>query len=481
MKSNYSKLLTIHAVIAALGTALLTIFFVIYVMSRYTNAGETQKEHMRILASNASSRAQTLFGSLVVTMRLLDTWIADNQDRDPRFDPEFSRLVDTYRDFTGRKIDIRAVDENGGLFYFPSPSPKPLADVSDREYYQSAKNLGEGTLHFAEPVTSRVTGKWGIPISFRLRPNRHGLLAIFAVVEFGVLDETFAGLLENPEQSVDVVRDDRLVLSRTPYKEEIVGHPLEINPDMAGFEVIVVDSSAFGEGAERHRAVYTQRLESLPVYVLVADSHARMRKEGLRDLLPGAIGLFAMIVTFIVLNAQLFRYMRKNQRFQIELERSVRTDFLTGLKNRQYFFERAEEEIGRARRAGTRIVMLVLDIDDFKRLNDTYGHPAGDAALREIAAIIGQSVRAVDHAGRIGGEEFAVLLPETDLETGTDVAERIRVSVRRVLRNEWQGSVSVGAAEWAGPDETIDALFARADKALYEAKADGKDRVVQAN
>jgi diguanylate cyclase (GGDEF)-like protein len=480
MKSNYSKLLTIHAVIAALGTVLLTVFFVIYVISGYSHAEDTQKEHMRILASNAASRAQTLFGSLVVTMRLLDTWIADNPEKDPRFDPTFTHLVDAYRDFAGKKIDIRAVDESGGLYYFPSASTKPLANASDREYYQTAKNLGGETLHFAEPVLSRITGKWGIPISYQLRPNRHGLLAIFAVVEFGVLDETFSDLLENPDQSVDIVRDDRLVLSRTPYNEALVGKPLEFNPGTANYEVIVVDTAAFGEGKDRFRAVYSKRLERLPVYMLVADSHARMRQEGLRSLLPGAIGLFAMIAAFVALNLQLFRYLRKNKRFQAELERSVRTDFLTGLKNRQYFFERAEGEIGRARRAGTRIVMLVLDIDDFKRLNDTYGHPAGDVALREIAANIAQSVRSVDHAGRIGGEEFAVLLPETDMETGVEVAERIRKSMGAVAHGAWQAGISVGAAEWAGPEETIDELFARADAALYEAKAAGKNRVMRA-
>lgn len=480
MKSNYRRLRVIHVIIAALGTLLLTGFFIVFLITGYTHSMETQQDHLRLLASNAASRTQTILGDIVVTMRLLDIWIADNPDSDPRFSAPFANLIEAYHEHTGGKTDIRAVSDTGGLFYFPSETDVPLTDVSDREYFRAQLETGAGTVYFASPVKSRITNQWGIPISYKLHPNRYGILILFAFVESSVFDEAFAELLDSPDKSVDIIRADRFVLARTPYNETIVGNFLEFNPEEAGFEVLTVESPAFGTGDGRFRAVYSQRLEQLPLLVMVADSYAQMKKHWLGTTFLETLVMVVMIFVFILLNVLLFRYTTKNREFQKQLERAARIDFLTGLKNRQYFFERAEEEIERTKRAGTKLSMLVIDIDDFKYVNDTYGHPAGDTVLRTIASHIAQNVRAIDHAGRIGGEEFAVILPETDMEAGTEIAERIRVAIRYVAHGEWQAGVSVGIAEWAGPEETIDNLFARADKALYEAKAAGKNRVVKA-
>jgi len=171
------------------------------------------------------------------------------------------------------------------------------------------------------------------------------------------------------------------------------------------------------------------------------------------------------------------------------LLRSGFTDVLTGWNNRRYLVVRLGEELARARRDGTTLVCLMLDIDHFKRVNDNWGHAAGDRVLQEIANRIDSQVRASDVAARYGGEEFVVLLPNTRVRSASLLAERIRQAVAAtpvVLPNGESITItaSIGIASVHPPRETDDlktvgeSLLARADVALYAAKAEGRDRVI---
>ena len=171
------------------------------------------------------------------------------------------------------------------------------------------------------------------------------------------------------------------------------------------------------------------------------------------------------------------------------LLRSGFTDVLTGWHNRRYLQVRLKEELARACRDGSNLVCLMLDIDHFKQVNDTWGHAAGDAVLQELAQRVEAQVRASDVAARYGGEEFVVLLPNTDDEAGARLAERIRAAVSATpVELPGGGSVritaSIGIAGIApDKDETDlktigDSLIARADVALYSAKTAGRNKVV---
>lgn len=171
------------------------------------------------------------------------------------------------------------------------------------------------------------------------------------------------------------------------------------------------------------------------------------------------------------------------------LRRSGFTDVLTGWHNRRYLQARMKEELARACRDGSPLVCTMLDIDHFKRINDSWGHAAGDSVLREVAQRIDAEVRTSDVAARFGGEEFVILLPNTTCAEGHYLAERIRNAIA-ALPFELPGgrhvpvTVSIGIAEFdpgAGDGDLKslgDALIARADVALYAAKAAGRDRVV---
>jgi diguanylate cyclase (GGDEF)-like protein len=171
------------------------------------------------------------------------------------------------------------------------------------------------------------------------------------------------------------------------------------------------------------------------------------------------------------------------------LLRSGFTDVLTGWHNRRYLQMRLIEELARAARDSTCLVALMIDIDHFKRVNDTWGHAAGDRVLAELAQRIESQVRASDIAARYGGEEFVVLMPATTTLAGRRLAERIRAAVAAgpidVGRNESVTiTTSIGIASIA-PDRAArdlktlgDSLLARADVALYRAKSAGRDRIV---
>ncbi len=170
---------------------------------------------------------------------------------------------------------------------------------------------------------------------------------------------------------------------------------------------------------------------------------------------------------------------------EAELARQVRTDYLTGLCNRRAFYERGTLEVQSLHRHPAPLSVLTLDLDHFKRVNDRFGHEAGDRVLQELAATCGHILREVDVVGRLGGEEFAVLLPHTDMKTALQVAERLRAAIagHGVALDSGQVvevTASIGVATWTPADADLHALLGRADGALYAAKGAGRNRVVQA-
>ena len=156
-----------------------------------------------------------------------------------------------------------------------------------------------------------------------------------------------------------------------------------------------------------------------------------------------------------------------------ELSREVVTDALTGAFSLRYFTTRVEQDVTRARRGRSDLALLMLDIDDFKRINDTMGHPAGDHVLRRVAAILQQTVRSSDICARLGGEEFGVLMTGSSAEGARQIAERIRERIAQLLNPV---TVSIGVANLTS-DSTFQSLIEHADQALYRAKAAGKNRV----
>lgn len=172
----------------------------------------------------------------------------------------------------------------------------------------------------------------------------------------------------------------------------------------------------------------------------------------------------------------------ERKRMERELAHQAHYDALTGLANRRYFLEQSENEIIRSARYGGELSLLMFDIDHFKQFNDTYGHSVGDRVLQRVAEICSETMRKIDTIGRIGGEEFVILLPQTKLQRAAEVAERLRAAIETGGLQLDDGkrlifTASFGVVTMTEKDADVDKLLAQSDEAMYQAKEQGRNRV----
>jgi diguanylate cyclase (GGDEF)-like protein len=197
---------------------------------------------------------------------------------------------------------------------------------------------------------------------------------------------------------------------------------------------------------------------------------------------PDAMAAMRMseFLSIALSNARMYRIMR--QRAEI--------DQLSGVLTRQAFMEAGEKSADSTFHAKKPVSCLMLDIDHFKSINDTYGHAVGDEVIRTLGAVISESLRSTDMVGRFGGEEFCAILTDTDLETGVEVAERLRKKVEATrfegVKRPVTASIGVaGLTEEAAEEQrvrlTIEQMVTRADAGLYQAKEGGRNQVIHAN
>ncbi len=223
----------------------------------------------------------------------------------------------------------------------------------------------------------------------------------------------------------------------------------------------------------------------LPVLMITAAEEeevmVRAMEAGASDFLHKPIKpaeLVARVRNLLKLRRRSVELLAANAR----LREMATTDELTGLANRRHFFATANAEIDRARRFQRPISVLMIDVDHFKQVNDTHGHAAGDAVLRQLARILESSARRVDIVGRLGGEEFAVTSLETRDEDAMHLAERVRKAVEEEpIRIDETGTrisitVSIGVSGLKPGEATVDGMLNRADEALYRAKEGGRNR-----
>src|SRR5918911_1540285 len=246
-------------------------------------------------------------------------------------------------------------------------------------------------------------------------------------------------------------------------------------PDLIITDVMMPKMDGY-ELARRIRANPQTRF--LPIIIQTA---ARSRAEDIRHGSEvGALGYITDPTDIDMLLARA-RTLLDFKHYLDTCEEAAFTDHLTGLANRRRFERQLEREVSRTQRYGRPFCLLLLDIDNFKQVNDTYGHEAGDEVIRRLALTLQAGTRGIDLAARIGGEEFAVILPETDFEGGMEVAERLRLAIKAAeIPTAGQITASFGVAEFPLSAQTGRELFTVADAAMYEAKRMGRDRVGQA-
>ena len=290
-----------------------------------------------------------------------------------------------------------------------------------------------------------------------------------------------------PESNILVVDDnpDKLLLLESALKlagyrvttatdgDEALAAIESYQPDLVITDVMMPRMNGY-ELAQRIRS--NPRTKFIPVIMQTA---AGRRVEDLRRASEvGALGYITDPTDLDLLLART-RTLLEFKAYLDVCEEAAFTDHLTGLANRRRFERQLEREVNRTLRLEHPFSLLMIDIDNFKRLNDTYGHDMGDEAIRRIGKVLREGTRGIDLAARIGGEEFAVLLVETELTRGLEVAERLRMAIRDLsIPPVDYLTASFGVAECPSSAQTSTDILKAADNLLYRAKRTGRDRVV---
>jgi two-component system cell cycle response regulator len=226
---------------------------------------------------------------------------------------------------------------------------------------------------------------------------------------------------------------------------------------------------------------------NVPILVVVSDSDRRKLTQalemGVNDYLTRPVDKNELVARVRTQLRKKKYADRLRHNVQLSLEMAI-TDQLTGLHNRRYMARHLDNLIAEAQRTGKPLAFVIMDIDFFKRVNDSHGHDIGDEVLREFAKRIAANVRGIDLVCRYGGEEFVVVMPDTDVAYAYSVAERLRKSIETtpvdISRppHRLNITISIGIAKSEGENDTAEALLHRADQALYRAKRTGRNRVV---
>jgi diguanylate cyclase (GGDEF)-like protein len=282
-----------------------------------------------------------------------------------------------------------------------------------------------------------------------------------------------AALDRLPDGAAVFDRDHRLVAFNEAYRRHNAPIADILSPGRS-FEELFRTSIARGQYPEQPGDIEALIAERVAQHKRGQGTFKRLRPGGdwaLYRYFPLPDGGSATLITDIT----------ESERQQAELTRLATTDPLTGIANRRSFFTHAQREVERARRYGPPLGVFVLDLDHFKRVNDTYGHAVGDVVLQSVARNAVSQLRVTDIIARTGGEEFGALMPETPAEEVGGVAERMRKSIAGLLIDTAAGQLrvtaSIGFSSLFDGEDRIDAALARADAALYRAKLGGRNRV----
>ena len=408
--------------------------------------------------------------------------------------PEVRRIALFDRAATAEYLGAMAVVDAEGAVVIDSTAGDHLTvNVSDRDFFKQHRDRPDLGLFISRPFSSRLRdGDPSIAISRRItHPDGSFGGVVAGGLRLAYFSDLFAKLDLGSAGSVTLFRADGRIIMRRPYRPEDIDRDLG---DTAAFrrytkaESGSLTGTATLDGVDR---LYTFRhIPNLPLVLSVAFATSDIYAAWWHRV----FGIAPVLVLLCGGTVALCLLFRREISRRVEAEHGLRaameqvalvaaTDSLTGIANRRAFDERLFSEWRRAARAQTEVALLLLDVDFFKRFNDTYGHLMGDAVLQSIAACIASEMRRpADIAARYGGEEFVALLPETDSFAARDVAERILSQVAALAiphdgNPHCHVTLSIGVAvALPSGGASPESLVERADRALYQAKHRGRNR-----
>jgi diguanylate cyclase (GGDEF)-like protein len=447
----------------------------------YAEARKSSENLVATLSANIARNFEVLDLSLqavVEGMRLPDF---------DRIDPMLRNMILFDRSTTAQDVGTILVLNRDGSIKVDSRSLTPgNANYTERDYFRHHRESTDEGAYVSLPWVTK-SGVHVMGISRRLvdaKGEFNGV--VVAVLKISYLHNLLKDIRISDNDNITVGRSDGTVLLRMPFDIKSIGSDISngrIFTELKRSPQGTFETFSVSDGVKR--LVAYQKLGKWPVNVgvgrSVEDIYAPWRVEAL------SLGLIvlALCVSNLALVAFLAYSLKRRAAAEQNLAVMATTDVLTGLCNRRRFDEILDTEWRRAQRSGDSIGLLMIDVDHFKKYNDKFGHQTGDTVLAAIAGCIAANTRrAAEVSARFGGEEFAILLPGASAQYALEQAERIRAAVLALPASagapDITPTVSIGVAV-VRPGTSPADLIKAADKALYEAKASGRNRTVQAS
>ena len=448
---------------------------IIWTVFLTTTLGEREKsairetEDLQREARIFSSGLGRMIDDSRLALEVLVNQVEFHRDRNPLGDPGIISLIQFFHSRNKNIGDLRLADRSGRLHLFESAAPSSFT-VADRDYFRVQNPYPGHGFFIDRPILSRLTQRWTLILSEPLAPNPGDLTVALASVDFRRLDTLVGSLTQSRGDVIRVFRDDGALLYEYPLP---TGFPQDGKSSQAAAILASENSTALVKG---DRLTAFHRVDNLPLWVAMERPPTSLG--GASEWWPWQQLLWVGLLTLVILASAigLVRLLGSLRSIRLAQAELARIDPLTGLINRRAFLERCTQERSRVERNPGPLSLALLDLDRFKEVNDKFGHPAGDQALREFAKALVRTMRSTDALARTGGEEFAILMPQTDGKSAMEIAERIRAEVATITLPKGRLTTSIGVAVSDGV-ETFESWYRRADQALYRAKNGGRNRV----
>ena len=399
------------------------------------------------------------------------------------FSPPIHHYLSEKQTLYSELMDLLILDASGRIIHWTGNTPK-IPDVRDRQYTLQHLQNPDSSLFIGEPKLSKVhQNQWFFDLSIPIRDSSGKLLRIYvAIIDIKQFITQFNHINLPPESTVGIITNSGNLITRLPGHDQFVGKNLPgldnlwERQDQGNYEI--------KSRLDGHQRIVGYRLSR---EFDLATFSSTSRDKVLYDWvilirIVGAILVFVVMIT-AYLTRRILRYQGTVNRQQQQLFALATTDALTGVYNRRYCLDLLQIEVIRSRRYQNPLSFLMIDIDHFKRVNDNYGHIAGDKALKKIASILKSTCREGDIVCRYGGEEFFMVLPETALVEAAGLAERLRSLTEQSsldIGNKMLSlTISIGVSSFSHLDELegLEQIINEADQAMYHAKSNGRNRV----
>jgi len=433
------------------------------------------KNSTKALASFAMADAERLiYGVSMMFPGIND--VIENKNKDlNHFDPNISALLLSRKNDNPYLMDLLIVNEQGAITQWTGQGEVPR--VLDREYINVHLNsLSAQKIFIGKPKLSKVhKNQWFFAVSKPyFYPDGRLKRILVAILDIQFLYRHYLQL-DLPEQATVVLTSSGgIIYTRVPNHQQLVGKQVpivaEFGQSQQKIKVFITKSPL----DNKKRVVTFYKNDHYPLISIVSFSEQQVLQpwyqQSIITLCIAALFLFSLAII-----------LKKIKKYQRYLYKQGITESLSGLYNRRYFYQHASLELKKALRYQSSISIIMIDIDDFKKINDTYGHLAGDLLITEIGRILKANCRCSDIVARYGGEEFIILLPNAEMTGACKMAELHRKAFQeeKIYYQDFffNFTASFGISTLNG-EQSIEQLITQADQALYQAKKQGKNRLV---